>query len=331
VSDLASSGLTVALVEPTSLMGRDVRAVLKERGFPARKIELYHSSPVSEGLVTADDEEAVYVAPLTADALEASQVAFFCGAAADTARFLPKRKDDALAIDLSGLRSGGPFAAPAQTEPLPAGNLFLTYDPTSAVVADLVRAIERVRPVAALTVAVDRPASELGLPALDELFQQAISLATFKSLPKDVHGTQSAFNFYRPDDTDAYDARVAEDVSRLLGRELPLAVLSARAGVFHGHHMRVEARFEGAAPTEAEVRSSLFGKGSEFEDVDPENLSGPVESAGRDETLVLGIRSTGSSLRVSLAADHLRRGGAVMAVRLAERALAERGTLAPVS
>jgi aspartate-semialdehyde dehydrogenase len=318
------AGITLSLVEPASLVGRDVRAVLKERAFPSRKVLHFHSSPASEGLVAADDDEAVYVAPLTPDALETSDVAFLCGIARDTARFLEKRQDQCLAIDLSGLRAGAPFASPNQKEPLPEGNLILTYDPTAYVLAELVKTLETLAPIAALTVAVDRPASELGVGALDELFQQAISLASFKPLPKDVFGTQSAFNFYRPDDTDEFEARVAEDTVRLLGRDIPLAVLSARVGVFHGHHVRVEARFEGAAPAEAAAREALFAKGSELEDVDPENLSGPVESAGRDETLVLGVRSRGSSLRIQLASDHLRRPGALMAVRLAERALAER-------
>ena len=323
--------LTVALVEPASLAGRDVRAVLKERAFPSKKLLLFHASPGSDGLVAADDDEAVYVAPLTPDSLETSDVAFLCGTAKDTAKFLAKRRDRCLAIDLSGLRTGAPFASPSQANPLPEGTLFLTYDPTAFVLAELVKTLETLAPVAALTVAVDRPASELGVAALDELFQQAISLASFKQLPKDVFGTQSAFNFHRPSDTDEFDARVAEDVVRLLGRELPVTVLSARAGVFHGHHMRVDARFEGAAPGEAAARSALFAKGSELEDVDPENLSGPVESAGRDETLVLGVRSNRSSLRIQLASDHLRRPGALMAVRLAERALAERRTPAAIT
>jgi len=312
-------------------MGRAVRAILKERSFPSRKILLFHAGGDGDGLVTSDEEEAVYVAPLTPDALETSDVAFLCGEPKATARFLAARGDSCLAIDLSGLRSGGPFAAPGQAEPLPEGNLLLTYDPTSLVLAELVRALDRLGPVAAVTAAVDRPASELGKPALDELFQQAIALASFKPLPKAVLGTQSAFNVYQPQDTRAFDARVEQDFGRLLGREVPIAVLSARAGVFHGHHLRVEARFDGAAPSEEAVRAALFGHGSELEDVDPENLSGPVESAGRDETLVLGLHCQGSSVRVSLASDHLRRGGALMAVRLAERALQERGVLSGVA
>jgi hypothetical protein len=328
--ELAERGLIVALVEPASLIGRDVRAILKERGFPARKVLLFYASPAGEGVVAADDDGVVFIAPLDADALDTSRVAFLCGPPGPIARFVAKRNDDCLAIDLSGLRRGAPFASPSQPGPLPGGNLFLTYDPTSLVLAELVRALETLRPVSGVTVAVDRPASELGLPALEELFQQAVSLAAFKPLPKEVLGTQSAFNFYQPPDTDAFDARVAEDFARVLRREIPIAILSARAGVFHGHHLRVEARFEGPAPDAEAIRSALFAPGSELEGVDPENLSGPVESAGRDETLVLAVRSSGSSARITLASDHLRRGGAIMAVRLAERALAERGILASV-
>jgi aspartate-semialdehyde dehydrogenase len=48
-----------------------------------------------------------------------------------------------------------------------------------------------------------------------------------------------------------------------------------------------------------------------------------VECAGRDETLVLAAESSGRSVRLVLAADHLRRGGAILAVRLAEELLRE--------
>lgn len=320
-------GLIVALVQPTTLLGRDVRAVLKERGFPVSKLLLFHTLAKPEGIVTADEDEAVFVAPLSDDALETSQVAFFCGDPDGTARFFRERIDDCLAIDLSGLRSGGPFVSPGQPGTLPAGNVFLTYDPTALVLADLVRALDGLRRVAAVTAAIDRPVSELGVAALDELFRQAIALATFKPIPKEILGTQSAFNIYAPPDAGGYEARVAEDFQALLGRAVPTVVLSSRAGVFHGHHVRLAARFDGPAPSEAEIRAALFGPDSELEAVDPENLSGPVESAGRDETLVLSIRSSGGSARIHFASDHFRRGGALMAVRTAERAVAERRLL----
>ena len=322
------AGLAVAIVDPATLLARDVRAVLSERGFPVSKLLLFHTGG-HEGLFTDDDEEASYVSPLEPDALSTSKIAFFCGRAADTARFLETRTDDGcLAVDLSGLRAGGAFARPSRPsalDPLPDGNLLLTYDPVAAVLGDAVGAVARLSKVTAATAAIDRPASELGKAALDELFHQAISLAQFRPVPKEIFETQSAFNTFFPADTAEFEERIARDFTALAGG-LPLTLLSARAGVFHGHLLRVEARTEGPAPPAEAVRAALR-ETEGFEETDPESLAGPVESAGRDETLVLFVASSGNSVRLGLAADHLRRTGAVMAVRLAEQAVAERGLL----
>jgi len=323
-------GLVVAIADPTTLLGRDVRAVLSERGFPSSKTLLFHTAG-EEGLVTGDDDGAAFVAPLAPDGLEGAEVAFLCGNPAGTARFLSARVDDGcLAIDLSGVRSGGVFARPADGpggSPLPDGNLFLTFDPVALVLAEALAVVESVTPVTAMTAAIDRPASELGSAALDELFRQAIALARFESLPKEILGTQLAFNAHFPDDSWEYEARVAEDVVRLAGRPLPLGLLSARTGVFHGHLLRIELRTAGAAPMEEAIREA-FRKTDGFEETDAENLSGPVEAAGRDETLLLQVACSEGAVRVGLAADHLRRAGAIMAVKLAEQAIRERGLLA---
>ncbi len=323
-------GLVVAVLEPMTLLGRDVLAVLKERGFPASRTLLFHTRG-PDGLLAEEEGEAAFVAPATPDALETADVAFFCGKAADTARFLEARTPDAcIAIDLSGLRSGGIFTRPDDSPgapPLPGGNLFLTFEPVASVLAEAVSVVDALVPVAALTAAVDRPASELGKEALDELFRQAIAIARFEAPPKEKFGTQVAFNAHFPADTAGYESRVAEDVARLLGRPLPTTILSVRSGVFHGHLLRLEIRTNGPAPDAGDIRTA-FRKKASFEESDPESLSGPVEAAGRDETLLLHADSSGTSVRLGLASDHLRHAGAVMAVRLAEQAVRERGLLA---
>ena len=322
-------GIVVAIVDPTTLLGRDVKAVLSERGFPASHVLLFQTRS-EDGLLASDDEEAVFVAPLTPDALESSKIAFLCGQAADTGRFLSQRAaDGCLAIDLSGVRTGGVFVRPCEggRAPLPDGDLFLTYEPVAAVLAEAVAIVERLVPVTGVTAAIDRPASELGKDALDELFRQAIALARFESPPKEIFGAQVAFNAHFPPDTAGFEARVAEDVARLLGRPLPVSLLSARCGVFHGHFLRIELRTDRTPPPAEEVRVA-FRKSAAFEETDPENLAGPVEAAGRDETLLLHVVSSESSVRLGLAADHLRRTGAIMAVKLAEHAIRERGLLA---
>ena len=66
----------IAIVEPTTLPGRDVRAALTERGFPASRVHLFHQAAGDTGLLAADDDEVAFVAPLTDDALETSRIAF---------------------------------------------------------------------------------------------------------------------------------------------------------------------------------------------------------------------------------------------------------------
>jgi len=323
-----AAGLSVGLVEPTTLLGRDVKAVLKERGFPAAKIHLFHQTPQPGGILTADDDEVAFVAQLTPDALETCQIAFLCGSAADTERFLATRTDSCLAIDLSGARHEGALAVPSEEgapRPLPGGNVLAAPHPVAYVLAEAIALVDALAPVAEVTVAIDRPTSELGKAALDELFEQAVALAAFRPVPKEQLGTQGAFNAWVPADTVAFERRVAEDVAALLGRPLPLGILSVRAGVFHGHLLRLELRLAADAPTSAALLAAFAARKDAFEVVDPENLSGPVESAARDETLVLRVESSGRRVRLTLASDHLRRGGAILAVRLAEQALKERG------
>lgn len=325
-------GLPVAIVDPGSLMGRDVKSVLRERGFPSSQVRLFHTGSAEEGLLAEDEGEAAFVTPLAPDGLSGCSLAFLCGAFETTARWLSRRApDDCLAIDLSGQREGGAFVDAvrgALPRPLPAGELLLLREPAATVLADAVSALDPLGPVAAVTAAIDRPASELGKDALDELFQQAIAIASFRSVPKDRLGAQSAFNLFSPADTDQFDVRVAGDVRALLGRDLPVTILSARAGVFHGTALRIDIRFEAEAPPSDAVRDALLAAGRGFGEPDVDGPAGIVDASGHDETLLFRASSAGRSCRLFLGSDHLRRPGAALAVRIAEAAVAERGLLA---
>jgi len=324
-------GLLVGILDPASLVARDVTAVLEERGFPVAKKKLFHTSGKAEGLFAEDDDEAAFVAPATPDALEGCAIAFACGSPASTRKFLRSRApgDGCLLVDLSGADPASPLADGRGA--LPEGNLVRLPDPTAWLLAELVRFLDEAAPparVAALTVAVDRPVSELGRAALDELFAQSVALAAFGPMPKETLGGQAAFNCVHPPDSSEWEARVGIDAERLFLGRVDLSLFSARSGVFHGHHLRIEASFaEGAPPPLDAVRAALLAAGSGFEEADPEGLCGPVEAAGRDETLVLRLEEGRGRLRIALASDSLRRPAAVLAVRLAEEAVFTRGLL----
>jgi hypothetical protein len=146
----------VAIVEPTTLLGRDVRAALTERKFPASRIHLFHQTGGDTGLLTADDDEAAFVAPLTPDALDTIRIAFLCGTPGESERFLATRAGDALVIDLSGVRNGSPLVVPAEdgdAGSLPKGSLFLTPNPVAFVLAEAIRTVDGAAPVAGVTAA----------------------------------------------------------------------------------------------------------------------------------------------------------------------------------
>ena len=295
------------------------------------RLQLFHTGDPAAGLLTDDEGEAAFVPALTPGALAECQLAFLCGEPGATAGFLATRaRDGCLAVDVSGQRGFGAFVDAvrgALPSPLPDGDLLVLRDPAATVIADAVAAVEPLGEVAAVTAAIDRPASDLGRDALDELFQQAIAIASFRSVPKDRLGAQSAFNVFAPADTDAFDVRVAEDVRALLRRDLPVTILSARAGVFHGTTLRLELRFRGEAPAADALRGALLAAGRGFAEADVDGPAGIVDAAGRDETLLLRSGASGSSGRLLLASDALRRPGALLAVRVAEAAIAERGLL----
>ena len=324
-------GLSVAVVDPGTLAGRDVKAVLRERSFPSSRLHLFHTGDPAAGLLTDDDGEAALASPLEPDGLAGCQIAFLCGPPDATARFLSRRsRDGCLAIDVSGQRHAGTRVDALRgilPSPLPESDLLVLRDPTATVLADAIAAAEATGAIAGVTAAIDRPASDLGKDALDELFQQAIAIASFRSVPKDRLGAQSAFNVFSPSDTEAFDVRVAEDVRALLGRDLPVTVLSARTGVFHGTTIRVELRFAGPAPSAGDLKAALLATGYGFAEADVDGPAGIVDAAGRDETLLLGAWAVGSTGRLFLASDALRRPGALLAVRVAEAAVADRGLL----
>lgn len=319
-------GLRIAILDPATFLGSDVAAVLSERAFPADRA-LFHTASAEEALLSRSAGQAAVVAPADPDCLERCAVAFACGSAEGTRRFLAARhsSDGCLLLDLAG---GAPEAPLADGRRATVdGDVIRLPEPTAFLLAELVRLVETLAPVRSLRVVVDRPMSEVGRDALDEMFEQAIALAAFRSVPKEILGAQAAFNLHHPADSAEWEKRVARDLRSLSPSDLDATIFSARAGVFHGHHLRIEASFKGTPPPEAAIRAALFAPATGFENSEGK-LLGPVEAAGRDEWLVLRLEVRGDRLFLALAADHLRRGGALLAVRVAEQAISARGLLA---
>jgi aspartate-semialdehyde dehydrogenase len=321
--------LRVAVIDPISLAGVDLRLLLKQRAFPASRVLLYHSSPVAEALIAEADGEAAFIQPLAEGDLEDAQIVFLCGTAGQSNSVLDKHaRDQATFVCLSP----APVASLVWLHgPKVDSRLLRLPHPAAYVLAEVFRALElagiSARP-SGISVVIDRPVSELGKEGLDEMFQQAIAMASFKPLPKKLLEFQAAFNIFYPEDSEDFEKEIGQDFCAMLpGLPVP-TVLSARAGVFHGHHLRVEIRYPDAAPALKQVLDAFSAKDSGFDVRTFDDGAGVIDAAGQDDILVLRAAGSQGSIRLALACDHLRQPLALQAIRLAEQIVADEGLLA---
>lgn len=321
--------LRIAIVDPLALVGKDLRELLKARGFPASKTRLFHSSPGAAGQIADDDGEAAFIPPLAEGDLEDAQIVFLCGPAARSKAVLKAHTEGhGTLLCLSPVPQAalvwlnGPKAE-SRIQRLP--------HPVAHVLAETLRVLLTLPGTtvpSGISVVVDRPVSEIGKDGLDELFQQAIALATFKPLPKKLLEFQAAFNEFYPEDSEAYERQVAQDFQSIHPALPAPSVFSARAGVFHGHHIRVEVRWDKTPPPLESALKAFGAQESGFDVRAYDDGAGVIDAAGQDDILVLRAGASPDGLHLALACDHLRQPLALHAVRLAEQMVAGGGFLA---
>jgi len=332
---------SVAFFGATTLLAKEVRALMAGRGFGTRMVKLYDTS--GEGTLGEYDGEALIVTRPDEDEILDLDIAFLCGTPREMEPYVdwPARRGY-IAIDMSGVtrgRDGVPlvhaginpdalrgFAAGAAAGADKRAGVIGAPHPVSHNLATLLMAFEKAGAIRSVSAFAVRPASELGEKGLDELYQQTVALLNFGSVPQEVFGRQLAFNLIPSSGLAAaeeagFDSRIEDETAALTS--LPsggIRVSSAFASVFHGHMLAVTIEFE--QPTDLADLSDRIGATRGLRLIaDPEAFS-PVDLAGEDEISVLGVRPVeGRSTRIGLWSfcDNLKGGAALNAVRIAER------------
>src|SRR5213593_351294 len=85
------AGYRLGIVNPLTLVGNEIKTILRERSFPAARVMLLDSTGASAGALTEVGNE-----------LEDLDLVFFCGTAAQNREWIERAGDDAFyAVDLS--------------------------------------------------------------------------------------------------------------------------------------------------------------------------------------------------------------------------------------
>lgn len=323
VSRKQQEGLRIAMVNPTTLVGKEIQILLHDRGLPYSRIELIATVGEDAGTLTAVDDEAAVVLPATDDSFQGLDLVFFTGPGEANAEWIDKRDDlGFVAIDLSQ-----PSAVADEGVVVVAGvnlqdvredtRLIISPHPIAIPVTLILHQLAGAVKLCATTVI--QPASEFNQRGLDELLQQVIKVLNVDSFPKEIFERQLAFNIYPAAEAGETEGYATRQIRAILGPELPVSLSLLQGGVFHGHSFSM---FLQTAKDLSEPDFLAALRGSDAIRVaDDEEGFGTIDAGGTDQVLVGRVTKDPTmpkSFWVWAVADNLRRSSALNAVLSAE-------------
>ena len=318
-------GYHIGIVNPLTLVGNEVKTILRERSFPFAKVVLLDSTGKTAGALTEVDDEPAVVTAISDDELEDLDLVFFCGTPAENREWIERREADRFTvIDLSQpstIAKGKLGVAGVNLEDVgPEDKLLVSPHPVAIPIALILHEIETLSAVELCTATVVQPASEFEQVGVEELAQQTVSVLNIKSIPKKVFDRQLAFNLYPA--LERNEEFIIEQIRGVTDPDAQLALLVTQGTIFHSHTFSLFIKTRDNLTVD-QIASRLRGNPAI---VLPEGdqTFGTVDAAGKDEVLVAEVRRDPAILGgfwVWAVCDNLRRGAALNAVLVAEKVL----------
>jgi aspartate-semialdehyde dehydrogenase len=331
-----SRSYRVAVVGATGVVGTTMRALLRERQFPAREIVAF----ATERSAGRELEDGLVVRALNDDAdLEGFDLALFSAGAGTSRQWAPRFvKAGATVVDNSSAFRRDPEIPLIVSDVNPhalGGHHGLIANPNCSTMQLMVALapIHRRAVIERLVVATYQSVSGTGKKAIDELDAQSQASLRGADMPAPQVYTEpiafnvigAAGNFADGDDHTDEERKMMFETRKILDDEaIGVAVTCVRVPVrvCHSEAVNVQTREPLSAEEAHEMLSATPG-------VVVEDVPTPLRAAGRDEVFVGRIRRDEShprALSMWIVSDNLRKGAATNAVQIAE-VLVERGLL----
>lgn len=324
------AGYRLGIVNPLTLVGNEIKTILRERAFPFAKVALLDASGQAAGALTDVGDEPAVVATVAQEGLDDLDLVFFCGPAESNREWIARHEeDDFIAVDLSQpttTEEGKIAVAGVNLEELGAGDdVLVSPHPVAIPIALILHQIHTVSPIEICTATVVQPASEFEQAGVEELAQQTISVLNIHAVPKSVFDRQLAFNLYPA--LEHNEEFIVSQVRGITDPRTEIALLITQGTIFHGHtfSLFVKTREElQLAQIENALKANpaiVFPEGDQ--------QFGTIDAAGKDEVLIAEVRpdpTIRGGFWVWAVCDNLRRSSALNAVLIAEKVLFGAGT-----
>jgi aspartate-semialdehyde dehydrogenase len=320
----SSAGYRLGIVNPVTLVGNEVKSILRERAFPYAKLALLDAIGESAGALTEVDDQPAVVAPVAQEGLDDLDVVFFCGPAAVNQQWIARHaEDDFIAIDLSQptLSEDGKLAiAGVNLEDIgPDDDLLVSPHPIAIPIALILHQIATLSPIESCTATVVQPASEFE-QGVEELAAQTLGVLNIQPAPQTVFDRQLAFNLYPA--AEHNEELIVAQVRALAAPRAELALLVTQGTIFHSHTFSLFVKTREPLDRERIVAALEANPAIVMQEGDQQ--FGTIDAAGKDEVLIAEVRpdpSIRGGFWVWAVCDNLRRSSALNAVLVAEKAL----------
>ncbi|MEH3088685.1 MAG: aspartate-semialdehyde dehydrogenase [Microbacterium arborescens] len=343
---ISDSGLSVAVVGATGQVGKVMREILVERGFPIRELRLFATARSAGTAIEFAGHDVVVEDIATADPAGIDIALFSAGATGSRAHAPRFAEAGAVVIDNSSAWRMDPEVPLVVSEVNP----HATVNPPKGIIANpncttmaampVLKVLDTEAGLERLIVSTYQAVSGSGLAGAEELLGQVEGVLAQGDTLRLVHDGSSV-DFPQPE---KYVAPIAFDVIPFAGSlvddgdnetdeekklrnesrkilELPdlrVAGTCVRVPVFTGHSLSIHAEFaRDITPDRArELLASAPG-------VVLEEVPTPLQAAGNDPSYVGRIRADqsapeGKGLVLFISNDNLRKGAALNAVQIAE-------------
>jgi aspartate-semialdehyde dehydrogenase len=328
----------VAVVGATGAVGRELLLLLEERNFPIGQL-LPLASARSAGKTVRFRGQDVRVGDASQESFAGVQLALFSAGAARSRELAPRAVEaGALVVDNSSafrMEEDVPLVVPEINWDAvrPEHRILAVPNCTAIVLLMAVHPLTKLGSVRRIVLSTYQSASGGGAALMQDLEEQTRDVLEGRPASPKVSPHPYAFNLFShntPVNEHGFNEeewKVMQESRKILGMpDLRLNVTCVRVPVLRAHSEAITVEFEGEAPSVEDARRALAEAAGVKVVDDPasNHFPMPAEATGRDEVLVGRLRkdlSHPSALCLFACGDQLRKGAALNAIQIAERAL----------
>jgi aspartate-semialdehyde dehydrogenase len=300
----------IAIVGSTSLLGKELRQMLEDRGLPVGRLALLETEEYA-GLLQEFAGDIRITQVISPDALSDIDIAFFtCSPEIMRSYVASGAHFPELTIDLTQTGQQGILFLEGISDfgVLRRKAYYVNPHPAAIVLGRILSDLHNKFVVQSAAVTILEPASERGNGGVDELQEQTVSLLNFQAVENKVFSGQLAFNILPEQAASARtESTISGQLREILGKTFPVPIITAvQVPVFHSHAFSIFVHLIGAPQLE-ELTSHLKQNARysvEAPSVDPS----PVGVVGTETIHIGRIQAQPDSYNYALwaVADNLR-------------------------